>query len=227
MSATLSRTQYGCVINDSSWWRHQMETFSALLALCAGNSPVLVNSPRKGQWRGALVFSLICAGINESWSLWRQCDVISRFSAAFSYYGVVLFTTSMISVGTTCEPSKYTKGISKSLKSRGGLPASPWWRHQMETFSALLAICTGNSSVTGEFPIQRPVTQSFDGFFFDRPLNKWLGKQSWGWWFEKLSRPLWRHCNDCYPSGTVSKTHSMCYIWAHLNFHSWKMIAYF
>ena len=27
-----------------------------------------------------------------------------------------------------------------------------WWRHQMETFSALLAICAGNSPVTGEFP---------------------------------------------------------------------------
>ena len=23
-----------------SWWRHEMETFSALLAICAGNSPV-------------------------------------------------------------------------------------------------------------------------------------------------------------------------------------------
>ena len=44
------------------WWRHQMETFSALLALCAGNSPV--NSPHKGQWRGALRFSFICASIN-------------------------------------------------------------------------------------------------------------------------------------------------------------------
>ena len=37
-----------------------------------------------------------------------------------------------------------------------------WWRHQMETFSALLAICAGNSTVTGEFPTQRPVTRSFD-----------------------------------------------------------------
>ena len=46
------------------WWRHEMETFSALLALCAGNSPVPVNSPHKGQWRGALVFSLICTRIN-------------------------------------------------------------------------------------------------------------------------------------------------------------------
>ena len=69
-----------------------------------------------------------------------------------------------------------------------------WWRHQMETFSALLAICAGNSPVTGEFPAQRPVTRSFD-LFFDRRLNERFSKHSWGWWFETLSRPLWRHCN--------------------------------
>ena len=58
-----------------------------------------------------------------------------------------------------------------------------WWRHQMETFSALLAICVGefagNSQVPGEFPTQRPVTQSFD-VLFDLRLNKRLSKQSWG-----------------------------------------------
>ena len=70
----------------------------------------------------------------------------------------------------------------------------PWWRHQMETFSALLAICAGNSPVSGEFPAQRPVTRSFD-VFFDLRLNKRLNKQSSGWWFETLSRPLWRHSN--------------------------------
>ena len=70
----------------------------------------------------------------------------------------------------------------------------PWWRHQMETFSALMAICAGNSLVTGEFPVQRPVTRSFD-VFVDLRLNKRLSKQSWDWWFETLSRPLWRHSN--------------------------------
>ena len=65
----------------------------------------------------------------------------------------------------------------------------------METFSALLAICAGNSPVPGEFPAQRPVTLSFD-VFFDLRLNKRLSKQSWGWWFKTLSRPLWRHSND-------------------------------
>ena len=64
----------------------------------------------------------------------------------------------------------------------------------METFSALLAICAGNSAVPGEFPAQRPVTRSFD-VCFDLRLNKRLSKQSWGWWFETLVRPLWRHSN--------------------------------
>ena len=68
------------------------------------------------------------------------------------------------------------------------------WRHQMETFSALLAICAGNSPVPGEFPAQRPVTRSFDVFFDPRP-NKWLSKQPLGWWFETTTRSLWRHCN--------------------------------
>ena len=37
-------------------------------------------------------------------------------------------------------------------------------------------------------------------FFFDLCLNKRLSKQSWGWWFETLSHPLWRHCNvNCIP----------------------------
>ena len=69
-----------------------------------------------------------------------------------------------------------------------------WWRHQMETFSALPALCAGNSPVPGEFPAQRTVTRSFD-VFFDLRLNKRLSKQSWGWWFETQSGWLWRHSN--------------------------------
>ena len=64
----------------------------------------------------------------------------------------------------------------------------------MKTFSALLALCAGNSPVPGEFPAQRPVTRSFD-VFFDLRLIKQLSKQSRGWSFETLSHPLWRHRN--------------------------------
>ena len=44
----------------------------------------------------------------------------------------------------------------------------------METFSALLAICAGNSPVPGEFPTQRPVTRSFDVFFDCVWINGWV-----------------------------------------------------
>ena len=64
----------------------------------------------------------------------------------------------------------------------------------METFSALLAICAGNSPVPGEFPTQRPVTRSFDVYFDLRP-DKRLSKQLWGWLFETLSHSLWRYRN--------------------------------
>ena len=57
----------------------------------------------------------------------------------------------------------------------------PGWRHQMETFSALLALCAGNPPVIGGFPAQRPVTRGFDVFFGLR--------MSW------ISRSLWRYCN--------------------------------
>ena len=84
-------------------------------------------------------------------------------------------------------------GILHSLTlDRGGINSmyvSTWWRHQMETFSALLAICAGNSPVPDEFPTTLR-------------LNKRLSKQWWCWWFETLSRPLWRHRNEVYFSNS-------------------------
>ena len=88
-----------------------------------------------------------------------------------------------------------------------------WWRHQMETPSALLALCAGNSPGTGEFPAQRPVTWSF-GVFFDLRMNKRLSKQSWGLWFETPSRPLWRHRNELVTiyMYTVTNNYTQCNI---------------
>ena len=69
------------------------------------------------------------------------------------------------------------------------------WRHQIEPFPTLLALCVGNSPVTGEFPFQRPVTRSFY-VFFDLCVNNRLIKQSGGWWFVTPPSSLWRHHND-------------------------------
>ena len=174
-----------------------------------------VNSPHKGQWRGALMFSLVCAWIKdwvnnrEAGDLRRQrahydvtimCFVLFIFTIFVDFRGVT-FT----SIHTAMQPQWQLSTLghyrilvestwSKIKQSENWLHNS-WWRHQMETFSALLAICAGNSLVPGEFPTQRPVTRSFDAYFDLRP-NKRLSKQSWGWWFETPSRPLWRYRND-------------------------------
>ena len=44
----------------------------------------------------------------------------------------------------------------------------------MEPFSALLAICAGNSPVSGEFPAQRPVTRSLIFFLICVQINGWV-----------------------------------------------------
>ena len=68
-----------------------------------------------------------------------------------------------------------------------------WWRHEMETLSALLALCEGNPPVTGGFPLKR---QWRGVVFFDLRLNKHLSKQSRCRWIETPSRSLWRHRNE-------------------------------
>ena len=55
-----------------------------------------------------------------------------------------------------------------------------WWRHQMETISALLAICAWNSPITGEFLAQRPVTRSFDVFLICAWRNAWVNNREAG-----------------------------------------------
>ena len=70
------------------WWRHQMETFSALLAICAGNSPVPGEFPHKDQWRWALKFSLIWVWIN-GWVNIREAGDLRRNQA--HYDAIVMF----------------------------------------------------------------------------------------------------------------------------------------
>ena len=68
------------------WWRHQMETFSALLALCTGIHRSPVNIPHKGQWCGALMFSFICVWIN-GWVNNRETGDLRRYRA---HYDVII-----------------------------------------------------------------------------------------------------------------------------------------
>ena len=79
--------KYDMYLTKFTRWRHQVETFSALLALCAGNATVTGEFPTQNQWRGALVFSLICAWINP-WINNREAGDLRRHRA--HYYVIVM-----------------------------------------------------------------------------------------------------------------------------------------
>ena len=92
VDATSTLVQIIAWRRQATWWRHQMETFSALLAICAGNSPV--KSPHKGQWRGALKFSLICVGIN-GWVNNREAGDLRRDRA---YYNAIVMNITLANI---------------------------------------------------------------------------------------------------------------------------------
>ena len=117
-------TTHGIDLIYPAWWRHQMEIFSALLAICAGNSPVPGDFPHKGQLRGALMFSLICVWINgwvnpyfplpkrrRRWQYektllprWISCSVMkSLFCQETPAYIAIIITACIQWVGTLNE----------------------------------------------------------------------------------------------------------------------------
>ena len=63
------------------------------------------------------------------------------------------------------------------LRVPNGFMCTSWWRHQMETFSALLTLCMTNPSVTRGFPSQRPVTRNCHVFFDLRLKKRWTNNR--------------------------------------------------
>ena len=73
------------------------------------------------------------------------------------------------------------------------------WHHMMTSSNGNIFRVTGHlcGEITGHRWI--PPTKASDAelwCFLCLRLNKWLSKQSWGWWYETPSHPLWRHGND-------------------------------
>ena len=114
-----------------------METFSALLALCAGNSPVPVNSPHKGQWRGALMFTLICAGIND-WVNNREAGDLRRH---LDHYDV-----SVMRESTSNNNGKWLVG--QPLRIWVDIQNKPMWIsvHRISHWGRVMHICVSNQT---------------------------------------------------------------------------------
>ena len=80
---------------------------------------------------------------------------------------------------------RYVKIVPTSLiLVGGGYPDVAWlyprWRYQIEPFTALLALCAGNSPVTGEFHSQRPVTRSLMFSLICALTNSWVNNRDAG-----------------------------------------------
>ena len=130
-----------------------METVSALLALCEGN-PLF----RKGRKRRLSMVNSLNKRLNK-------LSTCRSFEMPWRSYEVFVMKKLELIMRHRCGSGQ-----------RSRVKNNPWWRHQMKTFFALLALCAGNSPVTGEFSAQTPVvTRSFD-VFFDLCLNKRLSK---------------------------------------------------
>ena len=159
------------------WWHHDKEHFPCYRPFVRGIHRSPVHSPRKGPvTRSFHVFvdvrlnkllneqlPVIGEAIIFMWHHWngdmcnatKQTDVNSDFRRA-----LLNKDTHYLAIFWLCHVGDWSE---------------TWWRHQTETFSALLAICAGNSPVPGQFPAQRPVTRSFD-VFFDLRLNSRMSK---------------------------------------------------
>ena len=129
-----------------------------------------VNSPHKGQWRGALMFTLICVWINGCVNT-RKAGDLRRYCA---HYGVTVMwkfnlTKDRRAMGCIlCDfgqnwPRYYN--VNAMMTSSNG-----------NIFRVTCPLC-GEFTGPGEFPAQRPVTRSFD-VYFDLRLNKRLCKHS-------------------------------------------------
>ena len=138
------------VINQPSWWRHQMETFSALMALCAGNSSVTSEfPPQRPVMR--VMFSLIFAWINvwvnnrEAGDLGRHCahyDVIVMITRLFWPGGLIKHSCTPLIASSVC--------IINVQGTRQGNGDSEYnrYRHHIGTPFTLVAICAGTPLVS-------------------------------------------------------------------------------
>ena len=111
--------------DDGMKWKH----FPRYWPFVRGSHRSPVNSPQKGQWRGALVFSLICT-LNKrlskhSWcwwfetpshSLWRQCNATR-----------LLDTETIVEITwVTIKSTMYDKQVIAIHKVRFHLPVPSW-----------------------------------------------------------------------------------------------------
>ena len=175
---------YTSVHDDVIKWKH----FPCYWPFVRGIHWSPFNSPHRGQRCGALMLTLICARINH-WVNNCEAGDLRRHRA---HYDVIALEMGPLALVLHTAPRPQRQRFLVIYVQRKCSDAILMMTSLNGNIFRVTGPLCGEFTGPGEFPTQRPVTRSFD-VFFDRRLNKPLSKQSWGWWFETLSRSLWRH----------------------------------
>ena len=196
-----------------------------------------VNSPGKGQWRGAVKFSLIYASMN-CWVNNREAGDLRRYRAHYDVTVMLKFyprSTSKTSKIRSQYRNTMFSGIWHNIISFDLMGVSLcyllnfWQRYCLRLHSYIiwchfrpvyitwwrhemenfsaLLVICAGNSLV---PGEFPAQRPVTrsfDVFFDLRPNKRLSKHWWGWWFGTPSRPLWRHC---YVSTSDSDTSKAC-----------------
>ena len=113
----------------------------------------------------------MCICIHVFVHVFYICDICTHFIYADF---ILLFTCGCLVRDDLIKKYKQTNINRLCQESRESIS---WWRHQMETFSALLALCEGNSPFTCEFPSQKLVRRSFDVFWICAWTTGWINNR--------------------------------------------------
>ena len=89
-------TEVALCVSTKPWWRHQMETFSRYWPFVWGIHRSPANSPDKGQWRGALMFPLICVWTND----WVNSRYAGHLRCCRAHYDVTVMITPRLNIKT-------------------------------------------------------------------------------------------------------------------------------
>ena len=126
-----------------------------------------------------------------NWSLWTQILPMNswsdpRWTALWCVSEIWIATTSVIRNRTTDATGLQ---LDQPFNSRSHNDVIKW-KHPPRYWPFVRGIHRS--------PVNSPHKGQWRGAFMLSLncawINRWV-KKSWGWWFETLSRPLWRHCN--------------------------------
>ena len=96
--AVVNASAHGPISANQPWWRHEMETFSALLALCAGNSPVTVMD-QLSLWFTTRTYATAEAWLN---CFWGNCHSLHYKSYVHFIYNCEGLTSDNTVARTQC-----------------------------------------------------------------------------------------------------------------------------